>query len=198
MLRGLLVDGGAGVNVMTIPAMRYIGLEIERPSSITLKMANKRICKPQGMISNVCINVLGISTAVDFHVVLEEDGSYLMILGRPWLTKAHVRNYWGEGYMTIGKKPYRQRISFVPLGGAPASDESDESDSDSREVDDSESKKIYTDDSSEDEVGLYAIEAVPKREALPETQVPVKRPREKPVLSDEEIAWRLNQIRLGT
>ena len=46
MLRGLLVDGGAGVNVMTIPAMRYIGLEIERPSSITLKMANKRICKP--------------------------------------------------------------------------------------------------------------------------------------------------------
>ena len=147
------------------------------------------------MISNVCINVLGISTVVDFHVVLEEDGSYLMILGRPWLTKTHVRNYWDEGYMTIGKGPYRQRISFVPLGGAPASDESD---SNSKEADDSESEKIYTDDSSEDEVGLYAIEAVPKREAPPETQVPVKRLREKPVLSDEEIAWRLNQIRLGT
>ena len=71
MLRGVLVDGGAGVNVMTIPVKRYIGLEIERLSSITLKMANKRICKPQGMISNVCINVLGISTAIDFHVVLE-------------------------------------------------------------------------------------------------------------------------------
>ena len=78
------------MNVMTIPAMRYIGLEIERPSSITLKMSNKRICKPQGMISNVCINVLGISTAVDFHVMLEEAGSYPMILGRPWLTKTHV------------------------------------------------------------------------------------------------------------
>ena len=48
MLRGVLVDGGTGVNVMTIPTMRYIGLEIERPSSITLKMTNKRICKPQG------------------------------------------------------------------------------------------------------------------------------------------------------
>ena len=96
MLRGVLVDGDTGVNVLTIPVMRYIGLEIERPSSITLKMAYKRICKPQGMISNVCINVLGISTAVDFYVVLEEDGSYPMILGRPWLTKAHVRNYWGE------------------------------------------------------------------------------------------------------
>ena len=29
-LGGVLVDGGAGVNVMTIPAMKYIGLEIER------------------------------------------------------------------------------------------------------------------------------------------------------------------------
>ena len=194
MLRGVLVDGGAGVNVMTIPAMRYIGLEIERPSSITLKMANKRICKPQGMISNVCINVLGISTAVDFHVVLEEDKSYPMILRRPWLTKSHIRNYGGEGYMTIGKGPNRQRIAFVPLGGAPTSDESD---SDSLETDNSESEGIYTDDSSDDEVGLYAIEAVPKGEVPPQRQIPAKRPREKPILSDEDIAWRLNQIRLG-
>ena len=80
MLRNVLVDGGTSVNVMTIPTMRYLGLEIERPSLITLKMANKRICKPQGIISNVCINVLGIFMAVDFHVVLEEDGSYPMIL----------------------------------------------------------------------------------------------------------------------
>ena len=159
MLRGVLVDVGAGVNIMTIPAMRYIGLEIERPSSITLKMANKIICKSQGMISNVCINVLGIPTAVDFYVVLEENGSYPMILGHPWLTKAHVRNYWGEGYMTIGKGPHRQRIPFVSLRGAPASDESD---SDSLETDNSESEEIYTDDYSDDEVGLYTIEAVPK------------------------------------
>ncbi len=41
VLRGVLVDGGARVNVMTIPAMRYLGLKIDRPASITLKMANK-------------------------------------------------------------------------------------------------------------------------------------------------------------
>ena len=69
MLRGVLVNGETDVNIMTIPAMRYIGLEIERPSSITLKMAHKFFCKPEDMISNVCINVLGISTVVDFHVV---------------------------------------------------------------------------------------------------------------------------------
>lgn len=43
MLRGVLVDGGAGVNVMTKPAIKYIGLEIERPSPIILKMENKKI-----------------------------------------------------------------------------------------------------------------------------------------------------------
>jgi hypothetical protein len=41
VLRGVLVDGGAGVNVMTIPAMRYLGLKIDRPALVTLKMANK-------------------------------------------------------------------------------------------------------------------------------------------------------------
>ncbi len=57
------------------------------------------------MISNVTITVMKVSTIVDFHVVLEEDGAYSMILGRPWLTKSHARNYWGEGYMTIGVHP---------------------------------------------------------------------------------------------
>jgi len=35
VLRIVLVDGGAGVNVMTIRAMRYLGLKIDRPTSIT-------------------------------------------------------------------------------------------------------------------------------------------------------------------
>ncbi len=82
VLRGMLVDGGAGVNVMTIPAMRYLGLKINRSASVTLKMANKRIVRPEGVISNVVIIVMRVSTIVDFHVVLEEDGVYPMILGR--------------------------------------------------------------------------------------------------------------------
>jgi hypothetical protein len=98
----MLVDGGVRINVMTIPAMRYLGLKIDRPASVTLKMANKRVVRPEGVISSAVITVMRVSTIVDFHVVLEEDGAYPMILNRPWLTKLHVRNYWVEGYMTIG------------------------------------------------------------------------------------------------
>jgi hypothetical protein len=113
MLRGVLVDEGAGVNVMTIPTMKYLGLKIDRRASVTLKMANKQIVRPEGVINNVVIPIMGVFTIVDFHVVLEEDGAYLMILGRPWLTKSHARNYWGEGYMTIGIHPNRQKVPFA-------------------------------------------------------------------------------------
>lgn len=46
MLRGVLNNDGADVNVMIIPTMRYIGIEIERPLLITLKMGKKCYCKP--------------------------------------------------------------------------------------------------------------------------------------------------------
>jgi len=81
MLHGVLVDGGARVNVMTILAMRYVRLKIDKPASITLKMVNKRVVRLEGVINNVSIIVMRISTIVEFHVVLE-DGAYPMILSR--------------------------------------------------------------------------------------------------------------------
>jgi len=113
MLCEVLVDGGAGVNVMTIPVMMYSRLKIDRPTSVTLKMANKQVVRPEGVISNVVIVVMGVSTIVDFHLVLEENGAYPMILSRPWLTKSHARNYWGEGYMTIEVHPNQQKVPFA-------------------------------------------------------------------------------------
>ncbi len=82
-------------------------MKIDRLASVTLKMANKWVVRPEEVISSVVITVMRVSTSVDFHVVLEEDGAYLMILGWPWLTKSHAKNYWGEGYMTIGVHPNR-------------------------------------------------------------------------------------------
>jgi hypothetical protein len=64
-------------------------------------------------IINVVITVMRVSTIVNFHVVLEEDGAYLMILDRPWLTKSHARNYWGEGCMTIEVHPNRHKVPFT-------------------------------------------------------------------------------------
>jgi len=163
------MDGEAGINVMTIPAMRYLGLKIDKLALVTLKMANKQVVRLEGVISNVVITVMGVSTIVDFHVVLEEDGAYPMILGRPWLTKSHARNYWGEGYMTIGVHLNRQKVpyaSFVKSFGG-MNEYEDESETDQS----SSSEGIYTDDSSEEEVGLYTLETIPKVGALSDQKV---------------------------
>ncbi len=46
------------------------------------------------------IIVMRVSTIVDFHVVLEEDGAYPMIFGRPWLIKSHALEEKSQ-YVTI-------------------------------------------------------------------------------------------------
>jgi len=77
------VDGKARANVMTILAMKYLGLKINRPTSITLKMASKGVIRLEGVVNNVAIIIMKVSTIVDFHVVLEENGVYPMILSMP-------------------------------------------------------------------------------------------------------------------
>ncbi len=70
MLRGVLVDGGVGINVITNPRMRYLRLKIDKLTSVTLKMANKWVVKLKGVINSVAITIMRVSTIVNFHVVL--------------------------------------------------------------------------------------------------------------------------------
>jgi hypothetical protein len=101
-----------------------------------------------------------VFTIVDFHVVLEEDGAYLMILGRLWLTKSHVRNYQGEGYMTIGIHLNQQKVPFANF--VKSSEGTSEYDDESETDKSFSSEGIYIDDSSEEEMGLYVLEIIPK------------------------------------
>jgi hypothetical protein len=80
MLCGVL-DGEARVNMMTIPTMRYLGLRIDKSTSITLKMANEQVVRLE-VISNVAITIMKVSINVDFHVILKKDEAYPMILSR--------------------------------------------------------------------------------------------------------------------
>jgi len=137
-----------------------------------------------------------VSTIVDLHVVLEEDGAYPMILGRPWLTKSHARNYWGERYMTIEVHLNRQKVPFANFvknsrGTSEYEDESETNQSSSLEG-------IYTNDSSEEEVGLYALETIPKVGALSDQRVRGDDEQSTPcVLTEGEVVEWVNKIQLG-
>ncbi len=66
--------------------------------------------------------------------------------------------------MTIGVRPNRQKVPFAnfvkSFGGTSEYDDESETDQSSS------SEGIYTDDSSEEEVGVYALEIIPKAGTL--------------------------------
>jgi hypothetical protein len=135
---------------MTIVAMRHLGLKIDRPTLVTLKMVNKQIVRPERVMNGVAIIIMRVSTIVDFYVVLEEDGAYLIILDRPWLTKSHAKNYWGERYMTIRVRSNRHKVPFANF--VKNFKGTNEYDDESETYQRSSSKGIYIDDSNEEEV----------------------------------------------
>jgi hypothetical protein len=62
------------------------------------------------------------------------------------------------------------------------------------------SEVIYTDGSNEEEVGLYALKAIPKVGALFQADQRVRRDEDQPppcVLTEGEIVERVNKIQLG-
>jgi len=53
-------------------------------------MAKKWLVKPKGTINSVIMIIIKVFTIMDFHVVLEENGAYPMLLIKFWLTKSHA------------------------------------------------------------------------------------------------------------
>jgi membrane protein CcdC involved in cytochrome C biogenesis len=54
-------------------------------------MTEKWFVKSKGIINSVIIIIIRVFTIVNFHVVLEENEAYPMILIRFWLIKSHAR-----------------------------------------------------------------------------------------------------------
>jgi hypothetical protein len=98
--------------------------------------------------------------------------------------------------MTIGVHPNRQKVPFVSFvkSSKGMSEYEDESKTDQS----SNFKGTYTDDSSEKEVRLYALEIIPKVGALSDQRVQGDDNQSIPcVLTEREIMERLSKIQLG-
>jgi len=83
-----------------------------------------------------------------------------MILNKPWLIKSHANNYWGKGYMTIGVHLNRHKVPFTNF--VKNSEKINEYDDEPKIDQCSSFEGIYIDDSNEEEIRLYVLEAIPK------------------------------------
>nr|GEW93133.1 reverse transcriptase domain-containing protein [Tanacetum cinerariifolium] len=86
-----LADLGASINLMPLYIWKTLGLPDLIPTRMTLKLANRVICTPDGIARDVFIPVGEFTFLADFVVVdYESDPRVPLILGRPFLRAAHA------------------------------------------------------------------------------------------------------------
>nr|GFA78460.1 reverse transcriptase domain-containing protein [Tanacetum cinerariifolium] len=84
-----LADLGASINLMPLSVWRQLGLPDLIPTQMTLELANRVICTPDGIARDIFVLVGKFTFPADFVVVdYESDPRVPLILGRPFLRTA--------------------------------------------------------------------------------------------------------------
>nr|GEV46542.1 reverse transcriptase domain-containing protein [Tanacetum cinerariifolium] len=86
-----LSDLGASINLMPLSVWKKLGLPDLIPTRMTLELANRAICMPDGIARDVFVPVGKFTFPADFVAVdYKSDPRVPLILGRPFLRTAHA------------------------------------------------------------------------------------------------------------
>ena len=105
-VHSVVIDGGAGVNIMAEHTRRYLGITDMKEAPFRVRMADQRVVQPLGLIENIQVKAGGAKLSVSF-LVLDVGDAYSMLLGRPWLKVAEAVHDWTTNTITLqckGKK----------------------------------------------------------------------------------------------
>ncbi|GJY73756.1 retrovirus-related pol polyprotein from transposon TNT 1-94 [Tanacetum coccineum] len=87
-----LVDLGASVSVMPLSTYTNLGLGDLSHTRMIIKLADKTIKQLKGIATNVLVRIGKFVFPIDFVILdIPEDGDIPLILGRPFLSTAHVK-----------------------------------------------------------------------------------------------------------
>nr|GFB34411.1 reverse transcriptase domain-containing protein [Tanacetum cinerariifolium] len=130
----VLADLGASINLMPLSVWKKLGLPDLISTLMTLELANRAICTPDGIARDVFVPVGKFTFPDDFVVVdYERDPKVPLILGRPFLRTARalidiygeemiLRN--GDERLTLNMKhdtasysnhPYRDSVNLINI-----------------------------------------------------------------------------------
>nr|GEV22622.1 hypothetical protein [Tanacetum cinerariifolium] len=86
-----LADLGASINLMPLSVWKKLGLPDLIPTRITLELANRAICTPDGIVRDVFVPVGKFTFLADIVVIdYESDPRVSLILGKPFLRTARA------------------------------------------------------------------------------------------------------------
>lgn len=91
LIPDVLIDAGSAVNVMSYELFEKLALRINNVSN-PLRLADNSVVRPEGVVSQLPVEVAGRRTLCDFkkHVIrlLSSRSQYPCLLGRPWMRRA--------------------------------------------------------------------------------------------------------------
>nr|GEV46909.1 reverse transcriptase domain-containing protein [Tanacetum cinerariifolium] len=136
-----LADLGSSINLMPPSVWKKLGLPDLIPTCMTLELANRAICTPDGIVRDVFIPVGKFTFPADFVVVdYESDPKVPLILGRPFLRTAralidvHGEEMIlcdGDERLTLNMKhdtasysnhPHRESVNLINIFNIPSED----------------------------------------------------------------------------
>ena len=103
-----LCDFEASINLMPLSIVKRLSLGELTPTAMTLKMIDKTLAQPEGILEDVLIKVGKFIFLVDFMViVIKEDKQVPLLLGRPFLVTgaALIDVKKGELTLRVGDEP---------------------------------------------------------------------------------------------
>lgn len=116
VVKNVLIDLGAAINVMTKHTMDSLNILNIRSTSIGLQLADSSIVKPDGIVEDVIVILESWEYPADFTILSVKTtlGGYPVILGRPWLATADAFIGCCSGDMTISDGQSIKKLALYP------------------------------------------------------------------------------------
>ena len=97
-----LCDSGANINLMPLSVVRRLSLGELSPTTMSLKMADRSMAQPKGILEDVLVKVRKFIFPVDFVVLdIEEDKQIPLFLSRPFLATSAALIDVKNGELTL-------------------------------------------------------------------------------------------------
>ena len=120
-IHGALIDGGSGVNVITVEICHPLGLTDWPKFPFSLEMADDSLVKPEDPLQNIKIMIEGHSFQISMMVLkIPIPAPYPFLLGRPWLRTTRIKQNWKRNVVCFSRGRKKIKVQMTQ-SKAPAS-----------------------------------------------------------------------------
>ena len=119
-ITGCVVVGGSGVNVISKATCTNLGITSWENFPFWLRMADTRSVRPLGLLRKLSViigghlfEILAVVQALEFPRV------YPLLLGRPWLRSANIKQNWQHNHLSFRKVHAKVGVPMEEITPAP-------------------------------------------------------------------------------